>query len=40
MKTFETLQYNIFDVNSSNRRFYSMHDFISKLFQSICVIAA
>ena len=39
MKTFKTLQYSIFDVNSSNRRFYLMHDFISKLFHLICVIA-
>ena len=33
LKTFKTLQYNIthiFDVNSSNGMFCSMHDFISK----------
>ena len=33
LKIFKTLQYNvtgIFDINSSNRMFCSMHDFISK----------
>ena len=33
MKIFKTLQYNstrIFDINSSNMMFCSMHDFISK----------
>ena len=33
LKTFKTLQYNIthiLDINSSNKMFYSMHDFISE----------
>ena len=38
MKTFKTLQYNIFGVNSNNRMFYSIHNFISTLFHLICVI--